>query len=688
MNNDVIGTRFLFTQLDKSFKLVVLVGLICFSLTACTKQVGTTPQDPLVPAAVTVESRITVSSDDAEEHANGAVNRTSSRLELGNASSSQRVGLRFVVAIPKGAVISKAYLQFKTATVSSGATTLTLRGQTSDNAPTFESRNGNISSRTTTSATVTWSPPAWTLAGEAGLRQQSPDLSSIIQEIVNRPGWVSGNALALIITGTGERVATSFDGDRSGAPLLHVDYLPLMVTLSPPSATLSTGQSLSFTATVTGNSNTSVTWSATGGTVTGSGNTITYKAPATAGTYTLIATSVVDPSKTATASITVSSSPTVTVSLNPSSATLGPNATATFTATVSGTSTTGVTWSATGGTITGTGNTVTYKAPGTTGTYTLTATSVADTTKKATATITVSNTSVTFAAAGDFGGDPTRAGTVMNDLKTRSARAFLLLGDMSYDEIIPESAWCDWVHSYLGASYPVELVSGNHEEDSRVDGHIRNFTACMPDRLGSALGPGGYGVNFAFDLGPVTVIAIAPNLTIDGVAYNYGSGSAELSWLINQARTAKTEGDWVVVGMHKNCITIGNKSCEIGQAFAQLLITEKVDLVLQGHDHDYQRSHALAKIQSNTVPTGAIADNGSDNLYARGVGTVFVIAGTVGRSLTICTHTDTEYAYFASHYCAEEGNIKGYLLLNASSTQLDVRFITTVGSFSDTFTIR
>ena len=39
------------------------------------------------------------------------------------------------------------------------------------------------------------------------------------------PGWSSGNALALIVTGTGERVAEAYEGDQAGAPLLHVEYI-------------------------------------------------------------------------------------------------------------------------------------------------------------------------------------------------------------------------------------------------------------------------------------------------------------------------------------------------------------------------------------------------------------------------------------------------------------------------------
>jgi hypothetical protein len=46
----------------------------------------------------------------------------------------------------------------------------------------------------------------------------------VIDSVVNGGGWQSGNALVLLITGTGERVAEAVDGDVAGAPLLHVTY--------------------------------------------------------------------------------------------------------------------------------------------------------------------------------------------------------------------------------------------------------------------------------------------------------------------------------------------------------------------------------------------------------------------------------------------------------------------------------
>ena len=155
------------------------------------------------------------------------------------------------------------------------------------------------------------------------------------------------------------------------------------VTISPGSASLSSGGSQQFTAAVSGNSNTAVTWSATGGSVSTSG---LYTAPSAAGTYTVTATSAADTTKSASASVTVSAAPVVAVSITPGSASLPTGGTQQFTASVSGSSNTAVTWSATGGTITS----GLYTASSAAGTYTVKATSVADSTKSASANVTVS----------------------------------------------------------------------------------------------------------------------------------------------------------------------------------------------------------------------------------------------------------------------------------------------------------
>ncbi|MEJ2706816.1 MAG: Ig-like domain-containing protein [Anaerolineales bacterium] len=180
--------------------------------------------NPSAPA--TFEVRVAAGSDDAEENTSGRVSLTSSDLELVLESSIQTVGMRFnAVAIPPGATITNATLQFQADETNSEATDLIIRAQAADNPATFiGGSGGDISGRPTTSAAASWAPPPWNTKNEQGPDQRSTDFAPVIQEIVNRPGWSSGNSVVIIITGSGKRVADSYDGSQAGAPLLHVEY--------------------------------------------------------------------------------------------------------------------------------------------------------------------------------------------------------------------------------------------------------------------------------------------------------------------------------------------------------------------------------------------------------------------------------------------------------------------------------
>jgi hypothetical protein len=81
-----------------------------------------------------------------------------------------------------------------------------------------------VSSRPRTSATVAWSPAAWSTVGQRATAQQSPDLSAVLQQVVSRAGWAAGNAVALVVTGTGTRTAVAFEKSAANAPVLHVEY--------------------------------------------------------------------------------------------------------------------------------------------------------------------------------------------------------------------------------------------------------------------------------------------------------------------------------------------------------------------------------------------------------------------------------------------------------------------------------
>ena len=149
-------------------------------------------------------------------------------------SSIQTIGMRFAgIDIPQGAAVGAAWIQFEADEVQSEATFLTIQGQDADHAATFTTTAFNVSSRPRTSATVGWEPVAWTTVAAAGPDQRTPDLTSIIQEIVDRPGWAAGNAIAVVVTGSGHRTARAYDSKPAAAPLLHIELAAGPVNRAP-----------------------------------------------------------------------------------------------------------------------------------------------------------------------------------------------------------------------------------------------------------------------------------------------------------------------------------------------------------------------------------------------------------------------------------------------------------------------
>lgn len=178
--------------------------------------------DPIV-----FERRVLSGLDDVEQLASGGVATSSSDLELVDDGSNigQIVGIRFTgIDIPQGAIITSAYIQFQTDEAGSSATSLLIRGEDTDDAAAFAKVNYNVSSRATTDASAAWSPAAWTTAGTADMEQRTPSLMEIVQEIVDRSGWATGNDMVFVITGTGKRTAEAYEGSAAGAPLLHIEY--------------------------------------------------------------------------------------------------------------------------------------------------------------------------------------------------------------------------------------------------------------------------------------------------------------------------------------------------------------------------------------------------------------------------------------------------------------------------------
>src|SRR4051812_37185859 len=303
--------------------------------------------------------------------------------------------------------------------------------------------------------------------------------------------------------------------------------------------------------------------------------------------------------------------------------------------------------------------------------------------------------SFTFAAAGDFGAN-TRTSAVLNTLAGAGTDFAVAVGDLSYSEVTPESAWCDFVKSRVGSTYPFELVAGNHE-DNGPDGSIGNFAACLPDRLGGLTGS--YTKEYYFDYptsAPLArVIGISPNLAFPGEStYAYTVGSAHYTWLSNAIDSARSAGiPWVIVAMHENCLKAGSSACEIGTGLENLLVAKKVDLILQGHTHTYQRGKQLAlgaacpSVTYTAYDADCVVNDGSTGAYTKGAGLVQVISGTGGEGFGSVSTSDPDAKYFAKLMGNGANPSAGFTKFSVTATQLSAQYVAATGSFNDSFTI-
>jgi type II secretory pathway pseudopilin PulG len=160
--------------------------------------------------------------DDAEEAESGGMTLDNDKMELGQ---MKYVGVRFVgVTIPQGANVIDAYVEFQAADDNTVNTYLTILGEAADNSAGFGTGDNDISGRNKTTAFVWWNTvPKWTI----NQSYQSPSITSIIQEIVDRSGWSSGYAMTLLFESTdlgGKRIPFSHDHPSGNAPKLHVEY--------------------------------------------------------------------------------------------------------------------------------------------------------------------------------------------------------------------------------------------------------------------------------------------------------------------------------------------------------------------------------------------------------------------------------------------------------------------------------
>jgi predicted phosphohydrolase len=224
-----------------------------------------------------------------------------------------------------------------------------------------------------------------------------------------------------------------------------------------------------------------------------------------------------------------------------------------------------------------------------------------------------SNIDFNFVAAGDWGCD-TKAHDTVNNMQNKSPELVLALGDLSYQK--SANCWFDMMSPLLNKT---KIVFGDHEynfkNSSRLDEYLKEFDLNKQ--------------YYSFNYGNVHFLAMSSEVAFDKKSKQYEFVTSDLK----QAADNKSI-NWIVAYIYETLYsspTLHNTTDNLRDTYHPIFDKYHVDLVLQAHSHNYQRSYPL-KYNENDPSNPIIADK-NEKEYFKPDGSIFTVVGTGGADL-------------------------------------------------------
>ena len=243
------------------------------------------------------------------------------------------------------------------------------------------------------------------------------------------------------------------------------------------------------------------------------------------------------------------------------------------------------------------------------------------------------------------------AGDIVDAIEQVRPLFHLINGDLSYANLSVDRVrtWNDFfVNNERSArKRPWMPAPGNHENElgNGAIGYDSFRTRFSVPSNGSA---DFEGLWYAFTVGSVRVIVVANDdvaLQDAGDSYVNGySGGEQKAWLTRQLAAARKSKavDWIVVCMHQVIISSCNANgADLGirESWGPLFDEYEVDLVVCGHEHDYERSYAVRGTVSGSETLTPNPVSTEDSNIDTSQGTVHMVLGGGGNS----ANSNTEF---------------------------------------------
>ena len=225
-----------------------------------------------------------------------------------------------------------------------------------------------------------------------------------------------------------------------------------------------------------------------------------------------------------------------------------------------------------------------------------------------------------FGAAGDWGCTSNTDATLTN-MNGKGPERVFGLGDYSY----ASTGSCFFTKiDGSGLTGKTKIAIGNHEDDDSegFSGYMSHFSQSQ--------------TYFSYNHENVHI------LVIDTDRNSYASGSAQRNFVQQDLQQASTDPSikWIIVYLHKpmytspntcgssSCSNTGSENTNIRNGFGPMFDQFGVDLVLQGHVHNYQRTFTLK--YDPVSPSSPTITSNNPNTYTEGNGAVYAVVGTGG----------------------------------------------------------
>jgi len=270
-----------------------------------------------------------------------------------------------------------------------------------------------------------------------------------------------------------------------------------------------------------------------------------------------------------------------------------------------------------------------------------------------------------FGAVGDWGCNSNTAKTVSNFQAKRPERV-LALGDYSYQPTA--TCWLNYLTPIKGVT---RINIGNHENEANegLSQYLSAFGLSPPKTQ-----------YYSFDYVNAHVLTMATELS-------YAKGSSQYNFVVNDLKTAAANPNikWIIVNFHKIIYTSPNTCSSCGgssslrNTYHPLFDQYGVDLVLQAHVHNYQRTYPLI-YDTDGTPTRTSTNPSS---YTDPQGEVFATVGTGGVGFHGFSGSRS---YFVVYQQAIRFGLLDITIAN-DGTKLQGKYYLDSGSLADQFTI-